>query len=728
MKKALKILAVCFLVITTIATGTLFYALILVKDAVLDTDKLVSNKVKYTFYDANNEIIDNNLLKNSSYVLIKDLNPYTINAFIAIEDRRFYAHNGIDYKRILGACFNNFKSMSLKEGASTISQQLVKNTHLSSEKTFKRKLSEIKITKQLEKMYTKDQILEMYLNTIYFGSGAYGINEASLTYFNKSAKDLTINESAVLAGIIKAPSKYSPLINYDNCFNRKNVVLKCMYDCNFISKSEYENNKVKEITTSKQSSFKGLQNYIDACKCEYDELNLNPYQNNEVKIYTALDVNAQNFLNELCVENEPDYNRKQIIINAKNNDIIAFYGNNSNLKRSPASCVKPWLVYAPAINEKYATLSTVINDNKKSFNNYSPSNYDNKYYGLVTLKTALEKSLNVPAVELLNDFGIEKAINYAKKMNVNIQNNDLSIALGAINNGLTLQQLCDCYSPFTNNGNYTKSHFIKKVVIGNKQVYTQNNKSVKVFSEDTAFLINDALKSAVKNGTSKKLRSFEFDVCAKTGTNGSKNGNLDAYSIAYTQNHIIGTWLGNNDNSLMPNSVTGGNYPTIYTSEVLSYLYKNEKPSNFIKPQNIITEYIDETTLLNKEELYVDKESGTPYYYINGTQPTKQKRNDTIIVNDVKITLNNSEVTIFLDVENATKIKIEREFNTQYKTIYNNRNINKITDKIYNFGKYNYCITIYDNNDIFKKIKLPTINYNKNNLSIINNENWFLDE
>ncbi len=728
MKKALKILAVCFLIITTIITGSLFYGLIIVKDSVLETDKLVSNKVKYTFYDGNNQIIDNNLLKNSSHVLVKELKPYTLNAFIAIEDRRFYTHNGIDYKRIIGAMLNNIKTMSLKEGASTISQQLVKNTHLSSEKTFKRKLSEIKITKQLEKKYTKQQILEMYLNTIYFGSGAYGINEASITYFNKTAKDLTINESAVLAGIIKAPSKYSPLINYDSCFNRKNVVLKSMYDCNFISKSEYEENRVMEINLSKESSFKGLQNYIDACKCEYDSLNLNPYQSNDVKIYTALDVNAQNLLNELRVENEPNYNRKQIIINAKNNDIIAFYGNNSNLKRSPASCVKPWLVYAPILNEKYATLSTVINDKKKSFNSYSPSNYDDKYYGLVTLKTALEKSLNLPAVELLNDFGVNKAINYAKKMDVNIENKDLSIALGAISNGLTLQQLCDCYSPFTNNGNYTKSHFIKKVEIGNKQVYNVNNKSVKVFNEDTAFLINDALKSAVKSGTSKKLSSFEFDVCAKTGTNGSKNGNLDAYSIAYTQNHIIGTWLGNNDNSLMPNFVAGGNYPTIYTSEVLSYLYKNEKPSNFTKPQNIIKEYIDENTLLNKEELYVDEENGIPYYYINGTQPTKQKRNNKIMVNDVKITLNNGKVTIYLDVENATKIKVEREFNKQNEIVYHDRNISKITDKIYRFGKYNYFVTIYDNNEIFKKIELPTINYNKNNLSIINNNDWYLDE
>ena len=726
MKKVLKILLFCFLTILTILFGSLFYASIIVRNGNLDVNKLVNNDVKYTFYDCKNNKIDANLLKNNNYVSIKDLNPYTINAFIAIEDRRFYSHNGLDYKRIFGAMLNNVKSMSIKEGASTISQQLVKNTHLSSEKTLKRKLLEFKITRQLEKEYSKNQILEMYLNTIYFGSGAYGINSASLTYFNKNASNLSLNESAVLAGIIKAPSKYSPLINYENCFNRKNLVLKCMKDCNYISNYEYENNVKNEIILGNQNKIVGLKSYVDACKNEFDELNLNPYQN-DVKIYTALDINAQNYLSELEIENEPKYDRKQIVINAKTNEVIAFYGNNSNLKRCPASCVKPWLVYAPSLNENFATLSTVFNDTKKNFFSYSPSNYNDKYYGLVTLKTALEKSLNVPAVEMLNCFGIEKACNYAKKMNVNIENKDLSIALGAINNGLTLKELCDCYSTFSSNGNFTKSHFIKKVVIGNKEVYKNNDKSVKVFKDETAFLINDALKSAVKNGTSKKLSSFNFEVCAKTGTNGTKNGNLDAYSIAYTTNHIVGTWLGNNNNELMPNTVTGGNYPSIYTSEMLSYLYKNEKPLDFAIPSNIIKEYVDEKTLLNSEELYIDKTNGVPYYYINGTQPTKSKNLNKTKINSVNITLNDNVATINLDIVNANKILVERSYKGQIKTIYNDKFTTKIQDVIYNFGKYNYTVTVYNENKIITKITLPSINYNKNNLSIIKGDSWLND-
>ncbi len=726
MKKVIKIVLFCFLLLLTVAFSGLFYATIIVRNANLDANKLVNKGVKYTFYDCENNKIDSNLLKNDNYVTLNELKSYTKNAFIAIEDRRFYSHNGLDYKRILGATFNNAKTMSLKEGASTISQQLVKNTHLSSEKTLKRKLLEFKITRQLEKEYSKDEILEMYLNTIYFGSGAYGINSASLTYFNKNASNLTLNESAVLAGIIKAPSKYSPLINYENCFNRKNLVLKCMKDCNFITSSEYEDLKNEEIILPKQNKSTGIKYYLDACKNEFDKLNIDPYQN-DVKIYTALDINAQNYLSELNIENEPKYDRKQIIINAKTNEVIAFYGNNSNLKRSPASCVKPWLVYAPSLNENFATLSTVFSDVKKNFSSYSPSNFSNKYYGLVTLKTALEKSLNVPAVEMLNCFGIEKACNYAKKMNVEIENKDLSIALGAINNGLTLKELCDCYSTFSSNGNFTKSHFINKVTIGNKEVYINKDKSVKVFKDETAFLINDALKSAVKNGTSKKLSSYNFDVCAKTGTNGTKNGNLDAYSIAYTTNHIVGTWLGNNNNELMPNSVTGGNYPTVYTSEMLSYLYKNKKPLNFEIPSNIVKEYIDEKTLLNSEELYIDKTYGVPYYYINGTEPTKTKNTNETKINNVNITLNDNVATIFLDIENANKILVKRTFNNKTTTVYSDKYTTKIQDIIYNFGKYNYTVTVYNNDVIMKEIELPSINYSKNNLSIINGDGWLND-
>ncbi len=729
MKLFLKISAYCLIIIFTALLGVSLYTIILVKDVHLDEAKLSAKTINYEFYDDNEQILQTSNLKNqNNNVKIEDLNKHTINAFIAIEDRKFYTHKGFDVKRMVGATLNNVKSLKLKEGASTISQQLIKNTHLNNKKTIKRKLYELKITTELEKKYTKEQILEKYLNTIYFGSGAYGINNASLLYFNKSAKDLTLNESCILAGLIKSPANYSPITNYENSIKRKNVVLKCMLDCNFISKSEYNECLNKSVSVNKNKIKNYYDDYINATLLEYENLNINPYNYNTIKIYTSLNLKQQQSISDINIQNMPNANRRQIIINSKNGDIIAFYGNNSNYKRSPASTVKPWLVYAPAINENFVKESTILKDEKKNFGGYSPKNYGDKYYGKVTVKTALIKSLNVTAVDLLNSFGIEKSIKYANKMNLNVNNKDLSIALGAIEGGMTLQEICDAYTTFSNKGNYVKSHFIKKIVCDNKTLYKNNNDSKQVFKEETAYIINDALKESTKTGTSSKLKGFDFDLCAKTGTNGKINGNLDAYSIAYTSNHVLGTWLGFDDNTLMPNTITGGNYPTIFQREALKNLYANSKPNSFDVPPNLIKEYIDEAYLLeNEKEIVSNETSGKAYYYIKGTQPTENKAlNNNLEIIDANITLNNNVVSINLDVKNATDLKIDRIFNNAVTNVYSGKYIDYFIDKIYNFGKYEYVVTVKYNNQT-KTIKLPNVIYQKSSLSTINSDDWLRD-
>ena len=227
MKKTIKIfLIVIFSIFLIVSAFLLFFHITLI-DVKFDKNRLINLNHTVTCYDSNGEIFS----VESNGVSVSDneeIPEHTKQAFISIEDKRFYKHNGIDFKGLLRATFNNIKSFSLKEGASTISQQLIKNTHLSNEKTLKRKFSEIKLTRELEKQYDKNKILETYLNTIYFGDGCYGITTASKHYFNKSPSELNINESAVLAGIIKAPSNYSPVNNYEKCFERKNLVLKEM--------------------------------------------------------------------------------------------------------------------------------------------------------------------------------------------------------------------------------------------------------------------------------------------------------------------------------------------------------------------------------------------------------------------------------------------------------------------------------------------------------------------
>ena len=730
MKKIFKILTFIFLSILVIGLCFVLGVFVSVKGYSLDESKLNNKSLKVDYYDKDGDIFYTDYLNDKGdYISIDKLSSDTINAFISIEDKRFFKHNGVDYVRILGATLNNIKSASFKEGGSTISQQLIKNTHLSSEKTLKRKFAEIKITKQLEKRFTKNEILEKYLNTIYFGNGAYGINSASKRYFNKSADKLTLNEACLLAGIIKAPSKFSPIDNYENSISRKDLVLKTMLDNGFITNKKYNSFVKKGVTIVEVSDNELFYPYILGVKSELEKiLSIDPYiLNNNLKIYTYLDKNLQKEICDIKVENAPKTDKSQIIINSKNNGVIAFYTNNSILKRCPASCVKPWLVYAPMINDKVITESSVILDEKIDFNGYSPKNYGGKYYGNVTVKTALSKSLNVPTVKLLNGYTLEKANEYTKKMNVDIINGNLTYALGGIDGGMTLKDLCDTYSTFNDNGDYSKSAFIDKIFCKNNLIFKRNIVKTNVFSPETAFIINDILKESILSGTSKNLKGFDYDLCAKTGTNGNSNGNIDAYSISYTTNHIIGVWLGNCDGSIMPNSVSGGTYPTIYNREMLKILYKNSKPDNFTAPSGVIKCKIDEKTLIKEQKTYLTNDDyGVEYYYINGTEPKEFSFNKDIenLIFENKITLNNGIVEIIIPNTEYKNIKVIRQFKKHKKTVYNGKAVTKITDKLNDFGEYQYSLHLTDFSGKIEIYNLPKVNYTKSSLSIFDSDWW----
>ncbi len=726
MKTVFKILLT--VTIATILSILLFgaYLAILVKDFKLDERKLTTTIKKIEYYDANNNLFYEDVTGGKNkYISLSELSPHTIDAFISIEDRKFFNHSGIDFKRIVGASINNLKSKSFKEGASTISQQLIKNTHLNSEKTLKRKAAEIKITLELEKKFSKEQILEKYLNTIYFGKNAYGINEASLLYFNKTADKLNLNESCMLAGIIKSPSKYSPLTSYENAINRKNVVLSAMLQTNKITKNEFDKNVNKDVTVLKAKNKEYFYDYVEGVKAELESLiKINPYENNVIKVYTYLDSSVQKNLFDTQIDEVNNLDVNKIVINNKNNGVIAFYGKNSKLKRSPASTVKPWLIYAPMINENYITEASVVDDSFININGYSPKNYGGKYYGNVTVKDALKLSLNVTPVKLLDGFTVKKVNNYTSKMGITIKNEGLSSALGSIDGGMTLKEICDCYSTFNNQGNYLKSSFISKIKIKNNLVYNHTPNKTQVFSEGTAYIINDALMEATKTGTSKKLKDFNYEVSAKSGTNGDGNGNLDAYSISYTTEHIIGVWIGNENNELMPNSITGGGYPTIFNREILKFLYKNHKPSDFEIPKSVIKVNVDKKLLTAEKQALIDSE-GESFYFIIGTEPKAQK-SLKFSYSPYEIALLNNTVTIKNSSKNCEKLKIIRTFKGIEKVIYDGAYVDELKDVLNEFGIYEYKLVFYDgeNNEYLAEPK--NIIYSKNSLEITKDDWWNL--
>ena len=291
MKTFLKISAIILLCISVIIFSLLLAYFLITKGAVLDANKLVGAGQNIIICDENgNEITDASLEIQKKSVSLSKLNPDTINAFIASEDRSFYSHNGLNYKRMIKALFKNIASGSFKEGASTISQQLIKNTHLSSDKTIKRKLKEIKLTKKLEKRYSKDQILEMYLNTIYFGHNCYGLQSAAEFYFNKKAENLNLAESATIVGLLSSPNNYSPFKNPEKSLKRRNIVLHNMLTCGYIDDTVYASTVSLPLNAEMKSTNGKYESYISAIFDELEEIDFNNYLLTDgCKITTYLD-------------------------------------------------------------------------------------------------------------------------------------------------------------------------------------------------------------------------------------------------------------------------------------------------------------------------------------------------------------------------------------------------------------------------------------------------------
>lgn len=607
--KKLKKFSKAFLITTCIVFAVLVFSCAIYYHATTYSVALDSNKLNFS--NSNLKIFDKNLkqitTKNNAYIKFNELSSNTTNAFVCAEDKRFYTHNGIDYIRIGGAIISNLKSKSFSEGASTISQQLIKNTLLSNEKTINRKLKEFKLARTLEKKYSKEEILEMYLNNIYFGNGAYGIENASNYYFGKSAKNLSLAESALLAGTINAPSVYDIEKNTNKAIERRNLILNLMHNQNKISKESLENalNEPVSLNITKSPNNNYVVNEILEEACLILNLTENELISQNIEIYTDYDLNFANSLSQTIKNNYPSissFNVACMIIDNKSNSIIGCYGTSKTLttKKQPGSTIKPILVYAPAIEKNIVSPATKILDEKINISGYTPSNADGKFHGYVSVREALKNSYNIPAVKLLNEIGIENAQNFANKSNINFSQNDnnLAIALGGFTDGITLKQISDAYSCFANNGNFSESKFITKIKKNNKTIYTKTNSKTKAMSDSTAYLITNMLIDSSKNGTARNLKNLNFEVASKTGTVGKQNSknNTDAFCVSYTTNHTIITYIGSDS---LPSNINGSTYPTLINKNILTKIYKNKPPKNFNQPTSVSIQKIDKSEYSN---------------------------------------------------------------------------------------------------------------------------------
>ena len=598
MKKTWKILLIivgCFSVLT--AGGSIYYAAV-TKDAVLDENKLLLSDDKIELFDAQGESVKNAAAFSSRETFRLDsLAPKAKYAFVDTEDKGFYSHRGFDFKRMAKATLKNAKARSFKEGASTISQQLIKNTHLSQEKTIKRKLKEFKLTRALEKRYSKDEILEKYLNTIYFGHSCFGLRSAADFYFGKQPEDLDLADSAVLAGLIKSPNNYSPFKHPENCARRKKLVLSAMRARGHIDETE-ESEALKKPLPDAPTSQSLDRSYFNRVFDELEELS-DRYDftlGGNIRIYTYLDPRLQEYLESLGNLSETD--KTYSVLDSKTHGFKAYYSTVGEIKRLPGSLIKPLLVYAPALEENLISPATPILDERTNFAGYEPKNFDGSYSGYLSVRECLSKSVNVPAVKILNSMGVAKSAEYMKKMGLAISEEDysLALALGGMKEGFTLNGLLDAYSTFSCGGEYAEGGFIREVLIDGRPAYHKTERKTRVFSEETAYLVNDMLKTAAKTGTAKKLRSLPFPVAAKTGTSGTEKGNSDAYALSYTTSDCVGVWLGNADNALT--DITGGGLPANVLLKINEYLHRNSLPEDFPRPAGI------EKAELDKAEYY----------------------------------------------------------------------------------------------------------------------------
>ena len=609
MKKFLKWF---FIISSVILVGILvalsFYIATVYTNAMkieIDSAKLSAPFTTIEIYDKDNTPIKEENTINESYAKISSLSDDTKNAFIAIEDKDFYKHKGVNYKRIVKAMLNNLKAMKFKEGASTITQQLIKNSHLTSAKTFERKITEIALSTKLEKQFSKDEILEQYLNIIYFGNNCYGIEEASGYYFSKPAKDLKLEESALLAGLIKSPSKYCPIKHANNALKRRNLVLSEMEKDSLISTKEAMRAKNEQICLNINTKSKNkLNSYSQASIDEAEKILHLPAQQIALqgyKIYTYQNKKLQNDLNNSIDSVDIDSNYAGIVIDNTSHGVVAYKGDGNykilNCQRQPGSCIKPVLVYGPALNEDIIYPCTQILDEETNIAGFAPKNVGNTFHGYVSARESLAKSINIPAVKILSYVGINKAKQYGEDMGIKFDENDVGycLALGGMTYGVNVLDMAGAYSTFACYGKYSSPKFVSFITDKNgKIVYTNKPQEKQVLREDSAYLLTDMLKTSIATGTAKKLQELNMPIASKTGTvgkSGSKQ-NLDAWNVSYTPKLTCAVWLGNLDNS--PISYTGGNQPT----QIVKNFYSNNKESDdFVKPSMIVERKIDTTEL-----------------------------------------------------------------------------------------------------------------------------------
>jgi len=539
-------------------------------------------KISTQIYDRNGELVANIFEKHHRlYASYDEIPARVIEALVAIEDTSYFEHNGVNFEAIFRALIKDIKAMKLVEGASTITQQLVKNTILTREKKIIRKLKEVLLAFKIENELTKEEILERYFNHIYFGHGYYGIKTASLGYFRKNLDALTLKEISILVGLPKAPSAYDPTRNIDLSLSRANRVIYRMHALGWISEQEYrdsitEQPIVYDDTLTQNRAPYVVDEVIKQASKEYKDFRTGGYE-----IHLGIDLRLQELArkslrhgyDEIFKRHPKDSNSSimngaLISLDSKSGDILAMVGgvdyrkshfNRAVMsKRQPGSAFKPF-IYQKALDIGYSTMSAIPDISRvyknvdKEKEDWKPKNYEENFEGLLTLKEALVHSRNLATINLLNALGLDSAYRELKKDGFKDIPYDLSLSLGTF--GISPLEFSGFYSMFPNYGIMVEPILIKKIINRFGDVTTYDNQKTRVTSPEQAFLMVDILRTAVERGTGRRARVAGIEIAGKTGTT---NSNVDAWFCGFTPDIEVLVWYGNDDNSPMQKYETGG--------------------------------------------------------------------------------------------------------------------------------------------------------------------------
>ena len=654
MKKLLVILLKLIAVLFVVGALGVFAIIIKYRLELPNIQSMVEDykpQMATTIYDKNNNVVDVLEAESRDAVKLEDVSPYVKEAFLAIEDKKFYSHHGLHFKGIIRAVLTNFLKGKATQGGSSITQQLAKNAFLTPERTFSRKVKEAILTYQIERTYTKDEILERYLNEIYFGSGSYGIKNAADQYFRKDPKDLNIAEAALLAGIPNRPTKYDPNRSLENALHRQQIILKEMFEDGRITKEEYEEALAYKFELENEENVKNVPKntsiiYNRRPKKVYNNPELTTivenylaeiYDDEQIyssglKIYTTIDLDyqkvARDAFNAYPYFKNKEINGAMVTLDPFTGGIVSIVGGKNfkagnfdratMARRQLGSSFKPF-VYLKALEEGYEPYSVVVND-FVAYGKWAPKNFDGRYTFNSTLVNSLNLSLNIPAVKLMDAVTVDAfKEEMTDKIKLSSEVQDLTAALGSVDS--TPVNTAANFSIFVNGGYIVKPNIIREIRDNQDiLIYVADIEKVKAFDSVDVSVITAMLKTVVSNGTATKARVVDKSgrPIQQGGKTGTTNEHRTAWFVGITPEYVTVCYIGRDDNKPMYGKMTGSAvapmWARYYQTLINKGLYtpgKFEFLENYLETGDLVKQNIDIYTGLldgpNSKEMVIRK-------------------------------------------------------------------------------------------------------------------------